>query len=64
MSKLKKCSRCQREIKDGKYYNFFTGMKGGKVLGTYKNRELFCPTCAEKEKENDVIYHENLIKVE
>jgi len=64
VAQTKKCYECKKEITSGKFYNFYTGKKGGKVLGIYKDREFFCPFCAEKEKANDIIYLEKLIKVE
>ena len=64
MVQNKKCSRCQKEITSSKYYSFFTGKKGGKNLGTYKDGNVFCLPYAEKEKVDDIVYRENLIKVE
>ena len=61
---MRKCSKCQKEINSGKFYRFYTGKKGKKRLLSYKGKEFFCPSCAEKEKAEDEVYLENLLQVE
>ena len=39
------------------------GKKGGKTLGTYKDGEFFCPSCAEKEEKGE-LFSGSLIKIE
>jgi len=69
MAKLKKCSKCQREITSGKYYNFFTGKKNGQRIVEYQRigDNFFCPTCADKEKtdpDNPYAPTGNLLEIE
>jgi hypothetical protein len=52
MAQLKKCSQCQKEIKMGQLYTFYTGKKRGKRIVNYSNpgQGYFCLPCAEREK--------------
>ena len=65
----RKCSKCQKEISSGKFFNFFAGQKGKKSLFRYvikgKENSFFCPSCADQEKASPVFWSsEDLIKVE
>ncbi|MCE8162809.1 MAG: hypothetical protein I3273_01420 [Candidatus Moeniiplasma glomeromycotorum] len=66
MNQLRKCSKCQKEIATGKFYNFFT-LNTNKNLSPYQDTiqgGFWCPLCADKEKKEDTIYGEKLLKLE
>jgi hypothetical protein len=69
--KLRKCSKCQKEISFGKFYSFYSGKKGGKRKYRYrvyeKNKDnFFCPVCASEEKANppENIGFNNFLEIE
>ena len=67
MAKVRKCFKCQKEIKSGKFYIFFSGKKGGSRIVEYLDigDNFFCPTCAEKEKTDpDNLFLGNLVEIE
>ena len=67
MPNIKKCSKCQKEITSGKYYNFYTGKKNGSRIVEYGQMtdNFFCPTCAERKKTDpDNLYLGNLLEIE
>jgi len=61
--KNKKCENCQKEISSGKYYTFAIIDKKNKKHLTYLYRMgILCPSCAEKEKQENFFYQEGMMK--
>jgi len=61
---VRKCSKCQKEISSGKFYNFFVGLENGRKITEYQDYGFYCPPCMEKEKIDDKMYGKNLFEVE